>query len=71
VDAAGATILMTLIIDEKQERTLAELAAGDRERTGVEVSLSAVCRACQRLDLRRNKRSSGSSTRVAWPGCTA
>jgi transposase len=55
VDAAGAEVLKTLV-DEQQDRTLAELAAGYRERTGVGLSVSAVCRACQRLDLRRKKK---------------
>ncbi len=55
VDAAGGQVLLALI-DEQQDRTLAELAAGYRARTGVGVSVSAVCRACQRLDLRRKKK---------------
>ncbi len=55
IDAAGAEVLRGLVV-ERNDRTLAELAAGYRARTGVGVSVSAVCRACQRLDLRRKKK---------------
>lgn len=54
VDAAGAPVL-TALVDERTERTLAELATRYAERTGVALSLHAVRRACQRLDLRRGK----------------
>ncbi len=54
VDAAGAVVLAALV-DAQPQGTLAELAAGYRARTGVGLSVSAVCRACQRLDLRRKK----------------
>lgn len=55
VDAAGAAVLRTLV-EEQNDRTLAELGAGYRERTGIGVSISAVWRACKRLDLRRKKK---------------
>jgi transposase len=55
VDAAGATVL-TALVAERNDRTLAELAALFAQRTGVAVSLHAVWRACQRLDLRRKKK---------------
>jgi transposase len=55
VDAAGAPVLEALVA-ERNERTLAELAAGYAERTGVRLSIHAVWRACKRLDLRRKKK---------------
>jgi transposase len=55
VDAAGAAVLEALV-EERDERTLAELAAAYRERTGVALSTDAVGRACRRLDLRRKKK---------------
>ena len=54
VDPAGAQVLRALVT-ERPERTLAELADGYHAQTGVRLSRSAVCRACQRLDLRRKK----------------
>jgi len=53
--AAGEALLRTLVADENA-RTLAELAAALRERTGLAVSVMSVWRACQRLDLRRKKK---------------
>ena len=55
VDAAGAAVLRDLV-RERNDRTLAELQAGYRERAGIAVSVSAVWRACKRLDLRRKKK---------------
>lgn len=54
VDAAGAAVLADLVA-ERNTRTLDELAALYRARTGVAVSIHAVWRACKRLDLRRKK----------------
>ena len=54
VDAAGAQVL-TALVAERNTRTLDELAALYRARTGVSVSIHAVWRACKRLDLRRKK----------------
>lgn len=53
--AEGEEVLRALI-DERNERTLAELAHGLRERTGIGVSVMAVWRACERLGLRRKKK---------------
>ena len=55
IDAAHAGVL-TALIAERNERTLAELAAAYQAATGVPVSLHAVWRACKRLDLRRKKK---------------
>jgi transposase len=55
VDAAGGEVLRALV-RERNERTLEELATLYTARTGVRVSLSAVSRACRRLDLRRKKK---------------
>ena len=49
VDAAGGEVLRALV-RERNERTLEELATLHAARTGVRVSLSAVARACRRLD---------------------
>jgi transposase len=54
VDAAGAPIL-TALVREQNDRTLAELATLYGARTGVGLSVSAVWRACARLDLPRKK----------------
>lgn len=54
VDGAGAPVLRALVA-EKNTRTLDELAVRYAERTGTQLSLHAVRRACQRLDLRRKK----------------
>jgi transposase len=54
VDAAGGPVLAALV-EGGNERTLAELAALYRERTGVGVSIHAVWRACNRLGLVRKK----------------
>ena len=54
VAGAGAAVLAELVA-ERNERTLAELAEGYRERTGIAVSIHAVWRACDRLGLVRNK----------------
>lgn len=54
VDAAGGAVLKALVAEENT-RTLDELAARYGERTGTAVSLHAVRRACQRLDVRRKK----------------
>lgn len=58
VDAAGAPVLEALV-EGRNERTLAELAALYRERTGTPLSIHAVWRACKRLDLRRKKKEPG------------
>lgn len=55
VDAAGAPVLEALV-EGDDARTLAELAALYRARTGTALSLHAVWRACKRLDLRRKKK---------------
>jgi transposase len=55
IDAAHAGVL-TALVTERNERTLAELAAAYHAATGVTLSLHAVRRACQRLDLRRKKK---------------
>ena len=55
VDASGAAVLRALVV-ERNERTLAELAAAYADRTGVRLSIPAVWRACKRLDLRRKKK---------------
>jgi transposase len=54
-DAAHAAVLRVLVT-ERDERTLAELAAAYHAATGIALSLHAVRRACQRLDLRRKKK---------------
>ena len=54
VAGAGAAALADLV-RERNEATLAELAEGYRERTGIAVSLHAVWRACNRLGLVRKK----------------
>ncbi|HEX6051507.1 MAG TPA: hypothetical protein VFZ21_19645 [Gemmatimonadaceae bacterium] len=56
VDAADGAVLRALV-EERNDRTLAELAALYGHRTGVAVSIHAIHRACGRLDLRRKKRS--------------
>ena len=55
LDATGDATLRALVA-ERNDRTLAELATGLRERTGVGVSIMAVWRACERLALRRKKK---------------
>lgn len=55
VDTAGAVVLRHLVA-ERNDRTLAELATVYHARTGVRLSISAVWRACKRLDLRRKKK---------------
>jgi transposase len=55
VDAPGAEVLRALVA-ERNDRTLAELAALDATRTGRAVSIHTIWRACQRLDLRRKKK---------------
>jgi transposase len=55
LDAAGDATLRALVAD-RNDRTLAELVDGLRERTGVRMSVMAVWRACRRLDLRRKKK---------------
>ena len=55
VAAAGGAVL-TALVAERNDRTLAELAAHYTHRTGVAVSIHAVWRACRRLDLRRKKK---------------
>jgi transposase len=55
IAGAGEQVLRDLV-DARNEATLAELAAGYRERTGQPVSVRSVWRACKRLDLRRKKR---------------
>jgi transposase len=52
---AGDDVLRALVTD-RNDRTLAELAEGLRERTGLRVSVMAVWRACERLALRRKKK---------------
>jgi transposase len=51
----GDDALRALVAD-RNDRTLAELAEGLRERTGLRVSVMAVWRACERLALRRKKK---------------
>ena len=51
----GAQVLRDLV-DARNAATLAELAAGYRERTGQVVSVRSVWCACKRLDLRRKKK---------------
>lgn len=51
----GAQVLRDLV-GARNEATLAELAAGYRERTGVAVTVRSVWCACKRLDLRRKKK---------------
>ena len=58
VDAAGGAVLEDLV-EQRDERTLAELADAYRERTGVALSTDAVWRACKRLDLRRKEKEPG------------
>ena len=58
VGAAGAGVLAALVA-ERNDRTLAELAALYAHRTGVAVSIHAVWRALRRLDLRREKKEPG------------
>jgi transposase len=55
VDAAGVPVLLALV-EERNDRTLEELAALYGQRTGVAVSFHAIWRACRRLDLRRKKK---------------
>src|SRR5215207_1833957 len=55
LDAVGEATLRALLA-ERNDRTLAELAHGLREQVGARVSVMAVWRACQRLDLRRKKK---------------
>jgi len=55
VDAAGGAVL-TALVEERNDRTLDELAALYGHRTGVAVSIHAVWRALKRLDLRRKKK---------------
>ena len=54
VAGAGAAALADLV-RERNDATLAELAAAYRERTGIGVSIHAVWRACNRLGLVRKK----------------
>src|SRR3954447_413625 len=69
------------LVTEGNDRTLAEYAAGLRERAGVEASGPTVCRALRKLGLARKKRrcgprsrigrtspSRGPSGRPSWPG---
>lgn len=55
LDATGDATLRVLLA-ERNDRTLAELAQGLRERLGLQVSVMAVWRACRRLDLRRKNK---------------
>ena len=55
IAGAGAQVLRALV-RERDAATLAELAAGYRERTGTAVSVRSVWCACKRLDLRRKKK---------------
>ena len=55
VDAAGTPVLLALV-EERNDRTLAELAALYGQRTGAAVSIHAIWRALRRLDLRRKKK---------------
>lgn len=55
VDGPGAQVLRDLVA-ERNERTLRELADGYRAATGTGLSITAVWRACRRLDLRRKKK---------------
>lgn len=55
IGGSGAAVLRALL-RERNDRTLAELAALYAERTGIAVSIHAVWRACRRLDLRRKKK---------------
>lgn len=58
VAGAAAQVLRELVA-ERDDRTLAELAAGLSERAGVAAGLMSVWRACKRLDLRRKKKVAG------------
>jgi len=58
VDVAGAPVLAALVA-ERNERTLAELAALYHARTGIALSIHAVWRACNRLGLGRKKKEPG------------
>lgn len=53
---APEEVALRALIAERNDRTLAELGEGLRERTGVQVSVMAVWRACERLGLRRKKK---------------
>lgn len=55
---AGAAVLSD-VVRNRNEATLAELADTYRERTGIGVSLHAVWPACNRLGLMRKKRRLG------------
>jgi transposase len=55
IAGAGEQVLRDLV-GARNEATLAELAAGYRERTGEAVSVRSVWCACKRLDLRRKKK---------------
>jgi len=58
ITGPGAGVLRDLVA-EQNDRTLAELAAGYRARTGAAVGIMSVWRACRRLDLRRKKKEPG------------
>lgn len=54
--AAGAAApVLTALVAAQPNATLAELADGLHAATGRRPSVSTVCRACRRLDLRRKK----------------
>lgn len=53
--AGPAAAALRGLVDAAPAATLAELADGLRAATGRRPSVSTVCRACQRLDLRRKK----------------
>ncbi len=48
--------VLAALVAERNERTLAELAAAFRERTGRAVGVMSVWRACRRLGLARRKK---------------
>jgi hypothetical protein len=51
--------VLAALVAERNDRTLAELAALYTRRTGVAVGIHAIDRACGRLDLRREKKEPG------------
>lgn len=55
VVAGRAAQALTDLVEAQPAATLAELADGLHAATGRRPSVSTVCRACQRLDLRRKK----------------
>ncbi len=65
----GASEVLTALVAERNDATLAEYADRLAERAGVRRSPSALCRALRALGLVRKKRRSGPPSRSArtWP----